>query len=328
MSRLSSYGFSTASGDSNTAALKNLASRQNSFGSPSRASLYKKPEEVKRAANQAKGLTYPSDIGEYFITFNFKKYSRSLPLAEPKLINTDVFINLPIPTNLQEQFTMQYTDKSLGILGAVEGGLKEYMNDINYYGLDATGAGALLANKLKAGGEKLVKDPANLAYGLNKIVGAIDSSLGLGGTAVATISKATGTAANPFLAVLFQGVNLRSHSFTYRFSPNSETEHNTLKKIVHEFKIRMHPEKAGIGGIVLLYPDLVDIYLGVKDKEPYFFKTCFLTSMTLNYAPSGTPAFFSMTKDPVEVEMQLSFKEIDIVTREDFKEPINTSNVP
>jgi hypothetical protein len=327
MSRLSSLGFSTNSKAADNIALTNLARGTNTFGSRTRSDLYKKPETVKRKANTVQGLTYPENIGEYFITFNFKKYQRSAPLVEPKLVNTETYINLPIPTNLQEQFTMQYTDKSLGLLGAIEQSVSDYVKssggDVSAGNSNrAYQLGKDFADSIKTG----IKDPANLAYGINKLVGSLDTPLF--GSVSGAFSKATGSTANPFLAVLFQGVNLRSHSFTYKFSPNSESEHNVLKKIVHEFKIRMHPERAGTGGILLLYPDVVDIYFGVKDKEPYFFKTCFLTSMTLNYAPSGTPAFFSMTKDPVEVEMQLSFKEIEIVTREDFKEPINTSNIP
>jgi hypothetical protein len=198
---------------------------------------------------------------------------------------------------------MSYSDVSLGLLGAAE-------NVLPNFNQSAEG----VASQTRDNVQKFISgsDPSSAAfYGASTLAGITDATSG-------ALTKVGGAVKNPYQALLFQGVNLRTHTFSYRFSPNSPSEHNTLKKIIYEFKSRMHPTK---DSLLYLFPDVVDIKFGKKDGEPYFFKTCFLESMSVNYAPQGTPAFFAQTSDPVEVEISLSFKETSQVTRQDFKPP-------
>ena len=63
-------------------------------------------------------LTYPVDIGKYFIKFSFISYSRGKALAVAKDEQTMVVI-FPIPSNLNENFSVTYNDAKLGsVLGA------------------------------------------------------------------------------------------------------------------------------------------------------------------------------------------------------------------
>lgn len=256
-----------------------------------------KPNEAE-ATKYLGGFTYPENLGEYFISFTFKTYRRKVPLGA-KIDLPTITINLPIPANLSENFSMQYSDKQLGIAGYLEGTVAE------------AAAGGTSADFARAG-EILGKDVVSkegLYYGARSVAGLSDS---LGGT----VDKATGAILNPFQALIFQGVTLRSHSFSYKFSPNSARENDTLKKIIYEFKRRMHPQK---DGLLFQFPDICDISFNSLNGEPYFFKTCFLESMTVNYAPQGTPAFFANTKNPVEVDISLSFKETAPLTRSDVE---------
>lgn len=261
------------------------------------------PESTSKLTNGYKAsLVYPEDLGQYFIIFTFKKYSRKIPLSNPINIK-EVSIALPIPTNLQEAFNMQYSDMNLGLAGLIENILPNFNNspeDIR---------------RQTAENVKSTIDNSSVSslafYGARTLTGITDATAG-------ALEKAGGAVKNPYQALLFQGINLRTHSFNYRFSPSSEAEHKTLKRIIYEFKSRMHPTR---DSLLYLFPDVVDIKFGKKDSEPYFFKTCFLESMSLNYAPQGTPAFFAQTADPVEVEMSLNFKETTQVTRADFKDP-------
>jgi hypothetical protein len=256
------------------------------------------PEKAKRSGFSQ--LTFPQDIGDYYISFTFKKYDRKVPLGNRVDLPQGV-INLPIPTNLQEQFSMQYADKQLGVAGFLE---KEL-------GTALGGTTSGTSESWKKAGEDIGKTMASkeaVFYGARSIAGLSDS---VGGA----VDKATGTVLNPYQSLLFQGVNLRSHSFSYRFSPNNKAESETLKNIIKEFKKRMHPGK---DNLLYYFPDVCDIAFGKSAKEPYFFKTCFLESMSVNYAPQGTPAFFAENFNPVEVEVSLSFKEIEPLTRDDF----------
>jgi heme-binding NEAT domain protein len=52
---------------------------------------------------------------------------------------------------------------------------------------------------------------------------------------------------------------------------------------------------------------------------PYSFKNCYLKSMSVNYAPQGTPSFFKGGKYTTEAEISLEFGEVEPVTRNDVQ---------
>lgn len=258
------------------------------------------PDDTSRMSSGYLGtLFYPEDLGQYFIMFTFKKYDRKVPLNNPIDV-PGITISLPIPSNMVEQFNMTYSDINLGVAGIAEKLLPNFNKGAEAAGTEAAKNVKNFINNLGAG--------ETAFYAARTIAGLTDSTAG-------ALEKVTGAVKNPFQALLFQGVNLRTHTFSYRFSPSDETESRNIKKIIYEFKSRMHPTA---DNLVYLFPDLVDIKFGKKEGEPYFFKTCFLESMTVNYAPQGSPAFFARTNEPVEIELTLNFKETSQLTRRDF----------
>lgn len=280
-------------------ALGNTTKFSDTFKPPSKTGALT-PEDAYNKDTYSGTFNFPSDIGKYYMIFTFKKYDRKYPVNQPVELPL-ITINLPIPTNLQESFNASYSEKAMGITGliadtvgkAVQSGTKEGFEN--------------------AGGElRQVAEKEGLYYAGRSALGGLSDGLGV----AADIT--TGTVLNPFQAMVFQGVSFRSHSFTYRFSPNSKKESEQLKRIVNEFKKRMLPS---LDRLIMQFPDVVDISFGQPDGGPYFFKTCFLESMTINYAPQGTPAFFTTTNTPVEIEMTLNFKETSLVTREDIQGP-------
>jgi hypothetical protein len=286
---------------------------KDNFTPPSKLKDLTPEESIRRNKNKFDGqLTYPNNIGEYWVSFTFETYERKIPLASPTSLPS-VTINLPIPSNLQEQFTMQYADKQLGIAGFLE---KNIPTGINFK--DAPEA---IGKAVGEAAGTAFKQAGTLqgAYYAGRTVAGLSDSVG------SAIDKATGTILNPYQALVFQGINLRSHSFTYRFSPHNSDDNENLRKIIYEFKRRMHPAK---DNLLYTFPDTVSISFGKRENEPYFFKKCFLESMSVNYAPQGTPAFFRGTSLPVEVEISLSFKEIEPLTRSDIEEGWRNSPKP
>lgn len=286
--------------------LGNYSKFPDSFAPPKKLNDLK-PNEAPPRVNFEGEFNYPSDLSaDYYMKLTFKQYFRPLPVSSPVELPT-ITINLPLPSNLQEQFSMSYADKNLGLAGIA----------LDVLPKTAEGAekkGEELAENLKNKVSEI--GPGEIAfYGTRAFAGIVDS-------VGAAAEVATGAVLNPYQTLAFQGVNLRSHSFTYRFSPNNTTDQAALKKIIYELKRRMHPVKK-----VLIYefPDVVDISFGKKTGDPYFFSTCFLESMSVNYSPQGIPAFFK-DGNPVEVEIGLNFKEIKPVTREDFKDPSGPVN--
>ena len=272
------------------------------------------PENSPSKTKLPGSLQYPKDVGKYFITFTFKDRFQSSPIAPRRLVPS-VTITLPIPANLQESFNMSYSDKQLGMLGVLEeAGLmnQETLNKMFNGSADQAGAAAKDIGKKVAG---IATASGGATAGLYAVRQAA-STLGLE-TAGAAIDRVTGTVLNPYQELQFEGVSLREHSFSYTFSPNSRAEADSLKKIIRTFKERMHPE---LNGLLLQFPDQCSIKLSSPfiDEDYYFVQDCYLRGMTVNYAPSGTPAFTKNGEHPAEISISLQFGEIKPLSRNTF----------
>jgi len=253
-------------------------------------------------------FTYPEDIGKYFIKFSFQEYQRLIALEKSKKIPTIVVV-LPIPTNLNDNFSVSYNDASLGpITGALMEGAKQ--------GASASGGGVMnqLSGALGGATKSLGSNIAETGYAFAK-------SKITNETLAANLDKATGIVPNPHLAAIFKDISLREHSFSFRFSPRNSSESKILKNIIKNIKIRMLPGTLSDGstGPLFTFPDTVDISFGPKDQVPYKFKTCVMTNFSVNYAPNGIPSFFK-DGNPTDIELSMSFKETEVFTRNDFKE--------
>lgn len=257
-----------------------------------------KPELTRGKTTAATdNLMYPKDLSTYSISFYFKQYYKDSPLV-PKKEKSTVNITLPMPSDLIDKFNAQYASKDLGLLGKAltESGM---INDI------AQGRIKGMGNRAGEGlGEQVT--PTNVYAAGRSLIG--DTSIGN------AVDRATGVTVNPYTALQFQGVGLRKHSFKFRLSPNSRDEALEIQKIIRAFKERMLPEK---NGLLFIVPDVCTIKFNVPNT-PYSFKTCFLESLTVNYAPSGVPSFFKGGEFTSEVEISLEFGETEPVTRDDL----------
>ena len=146
---------------------------------------------------------------------------------------------------------------------------------------------------------------------------------GIGGAAVGTaaVGAAQGAlagnriAVNPHLAVLFEGVGFRNHSFNYKFSPRNSGESSAIKDIIFEFKNAMHPSKEGLA--FFNYPDEFDISFPNNEKFLFKIGTSVLTDFQINYNPDGG-SFFHVNGAPVSVSMSMSFTELDVLTKSEI----------
>lgn len=266
----------------------------------------KKPEvtrvEYKKTSSFLGSLVYPGDM-KYYTLFKFKKYQKIDVVATAKELPT-ISIVLPIPSNLNEAFNVEYDTPALGpVVGAAVEGIGNILRTVQDEGVGQA-VDNISAAKLASAGKDAV------LAGVLKGVSAVNETAG--NIAAATV----GIAPNPHLATIFRNIGMRTHSFSYRFAPNSETELRNIKNIIKELKQRMLPGLSKDNNILFTFPDLCDISFGPSKEKPYTIKTCVLESLNVNYAPSGTPAFFK-TGDPVEVEINMTFKETKVFTRED-----------
>ena len=160
-----------------------------------------------------------------------------------------------------------------------------------------------------------------------------------------------GVARNPHKVVLFDSVGFRKHSFSYQFTPKNRRESETLKQIIKLFKYHaspgMNPTKTiDVGNINNMLQKLggegklknVELSGGkhffsypefwrIKFHHPEFLFTIgesVLTSVDVNYHGGGSLSYARDTADatpaPTQVNLNLSFMETDIITKEKIED--------
>ena len=72
------------------------------------------------------------------------------------------------------------------------------------------------------------------------------------------------------------------------------------------------------GAAVFRYPSIVYAQLNPNAEYLYRFKPCVISSVSANYAPQSTPAFYRSTQAPAMIDLSIELKEIELWTREDY----------
>ena len=207
-------------------------------------------------------------------------------------------ITLHIQDRPAVNYSVQYQEDELGLgaglaaggSGAVDsqGSTGDLVKEV------ATAAGASVVNTL---GRVLASSPSRL------------------------LQAGTKTIANPFREQFFERVNFREFNLRHTFMPKSQSEATKVKNIIRMFKFHMHPELAAGKGLFFLYPSEFEIKYFYRGKEnPYFNKisTCVLEDMNVEYGGDIFATF--ETGEPVEVNMTLRFKELEVLTKERIAE--------
>lgn len=256
-------------------------------------------------------LSYPPDMRKYYINFAFGEYVRPNPYKEKSAFTPDFHIALPMPSNLLDPSGVKLKPTELGgLLGAGVENVAAVMQDIAGGGLKERGKG--IQEGLKKTANQMVGSAYALAYETASMVPGLDDVAGVAG-------QLLGAVPNPHVTVFFQGVDLRTHSFTWRFAPKNVTESIIIQTIIKEFKKRMLPNYKWGAANILGYPNMVQISLEPKMSEQlYVFKPCMISAVNVNYAPNGIPSFFAGTKYPTAIEFQVNFQELEIFTSQDY----------
>lgn len=139
---------------------------------------------------------------------------------------------------------------------------------------------------------------------------------GAGGIA----SKSTGLAVNPKKEQVFKQVDFRTFTFSYQFFPRSPEEAQSVRDIIKQFKLHMHPEYLDSGQFLYIFPSEFDIIYYTDKKENlnlHRHTSCVLTDMNVSYAPQGTFNAFAGGM-PSQINMQLTFRELSLLTKQDI----------
>jgi hypothetical protein len=279
-------------------------------------------------------MSYPKDIGEHGMMLTFKKYNfTSTGSIAGQTIGS---ITLPIPRNIVESYSVNVKGESMGLLGSLVGDAIAGNVNVNQVmnSLANTAGGSLISDPAAAANFFVQSGLATTASGAvgsvlgSTVGGAIAGAAG--SSAISSgLSAASGTALNPHVSVMFEGMNLRSHNFDWTFSPKSASEGEALRRIIRTIKKNALPSYQSVGGeksntaldrVLLRYPNVVDIkFIGLDQSYFFKFKTCMVTQVTVDYSQHGNALFAGAAgSKPVMVNFQLSLIESKIHTADDF----------
>jgi len=233
-------------------------------------------------------------------------------------------IILPIPSNIQDGNSVDYSDASLDGLTAqvfsaikITGDIKTFkqvtdkLTDV----LEKTGDVITGDDSRKVLTKSIAAEAANMPFGGNLTVNQI-------------LARESSEILNPNMELLFNGVNLRSFKFSFKMTPRDNTEAKEIRSIFKTLKTEMAPGGSR-GDIFLTTPNVFQLsYRKGPDIHPYLnlFKQCFLTDMTVNYTAEGVYATYS-NGSPVSYTLDLGFKEIEPVYRGDYSTATSENTV-
>lgn len=164
-------------------------------------------------------------------------------------------------------------------------------------------------------GDRLLEYTALAGAAMSKIPGIV------GATSISNLVQASAkVATNPFREVFFESVDFRTFNFRYRFLPKNKVEVENVKNIIHKFKTHMHPELSA-NGLFYIYPSEFEIkyfYRGKENQHVQKISTCVLTDLTVEYGGEQFSSFEG--GEPVEVALNLSFRELETMTRQRVEE--------
>tara|TARA_R100000805_G_scaffold12947_1_gene14548 strand:+ start:203 stop:1384 length:1182 start_codon:yes stop_codon:yes gene_type:complete len=237
-------------------------------------------------------------------------------------------IFLPIPQKVTDSLKVGYSEDRMSPLGLAAAGAVGAMLDADVTKGAQTAGSIMQVLKSVTGGAQIDMTGADT----NALKQALAGNI-LGGfqniTPNMLVSRASGQILQSNLELLFSGVALRSFPFVFDFAPRDENEAEMVAKIIKTIKMGMAPRKGR--GLLIQSPHYFKFqYFSGKQQHPFLnkFKIGILSDMSVDYTASGTYATYGgKLKSPVHMRMQLTFREINPIYREDYEEMGDISGV-
>ena len=197
-----------------------------------------------------------------------------------------------------------------------------------------TGAMAKLKDAINSPGGFFGSDLTSIAAQAGKAVSGVGSFAtgGLLAGAGAALQRRTGIAPAAMQEMIFNGIDYRSFSFTFKFTPRSKEESDVVNKILHAIKDAMLPERYGDGSSIAAYKvphEFVIRFMKGTAINPYIDQIglCACTGVDIDY---GSDKFSTHPSgDPVSIDATLSFRELELMERKRYNAlRLSASNAP
>ena len=272
-----------------------------------------------------KVVRYPLNIEEldHWMVFkiNSPEFGKKDDFAKK---SSKALIYLPMPMNLGAQYSHSYNTEGLGLAGQAgakmgaafaTGGIKSLVDTIA--GGLGSGKGAEVVGYYAAqiGPEAAAAVGAKLGGPAGALAGAA------AGQAVKGAMAGAGIARNPYMAVMYSQPEFRSYSFSWKLVARSRAETEAIKDIVYLFKFHAAPGQPPSNPHFFSYPEQFDIDFN-HAKHLFNPAPSVCKSVEVNYHAEGQPLYHEFTateKSPVSIQLNLSFQEVSIVTKETIK---------
>ena len=212
-----------------------------------------------------------------------------------RVVKTTIAIYMPqtLKFNLQADYGAEEIGGGLGAFSK----LRDAMNSGNFFGGDMKAVGAQVG--------KLVTGLGSFATG------------GLGAGVNAALQRRTGIAPAAMTEMIFNGIDYRTFSFTFKFTPRSRKESDVVNNLLHAIKDAMLPTKIGTKSIAAYqvpHEFVIRFMKGTK-INPYLDQIglCACTGVDIDY---GSDKFSTHASgDPVSIDATLTFRELELMER-------------
>lgn len=235
----------------------------------------------------------------------------SVPRSATKRLASSIALYMPATVSLQQQ--SKYGEQEIGgAVAATLAGTKAF--DENEGFLNTLGA------MTSGTGEQLGTSTSQ----------AFRTALDAGATgAKAAAEISSGKVVNNRMEVVFEGIERREFSFTFKMMPKSKDEAVNVDNIVRTFRFYMapsfDPKGATDSSRTFIVPATFDIeyfFRGGRNNFLNRIATSVLTQCNVTFGGERVQFFKQLGKGapPVETQIELTFKELEVITREKIKE--------
>jgi len=231
-------------------------------------------------------------------------------LKRPPTTRLDTAIALYMPPQVQVSYKSQYSDTPIG------GGTAAAM-DVYSAVMAGRGIESAMKTAINKGGQALKEGVKGQVLSM---VGAVMP--GMSGAREA-FEIAEGYIQSDRMELAFKGIDKRAFSYTFKMIPRNDRESDEIRKIIFAFKANMLPEfKDGVrNGREMIMPNTFDIeymYNGKENDYLHKISTCVLEDLQVTQGGSRYKTFTAKDDGapPVETSITLSFRELELITRE------------
>jgi len=216
-------------------------------------------------------------------------------------------VSLYMPPGIKASYSADTGHSELGKAGMLAGSISRMMA--------AKSTEAAISEALKGLGGFALTAARDLAVGVGETMGLGDID--------GAISKVTATAQNNFSEAIFQKINAREFSYTFKLIARNMNEAQDINKIIKFFKFHMHPElDMANAGRYFRVPSEFEIHYAYNDQKNNYLhelSRCVCKSVDVEYGSGDFQTFRQFDEEgaaPVDVSLTLGFTETTILTKQ------------